>query len=128
MKQGVLVTNGVILERHEMMTVNFLLRLGFNIELIPKSNRAGVRTPDLRMLNLEWEMKSPKGQGKYLLQNVVHRAARQSENIIVDLRRVKIHPMKCLNELDKQFNYSKRCRRMKVITKTGEVVDLCKKS
>ena len=128
MSQGVLITNGVILERHEMMTVNFLLRLGLNIELIPKSNKAGVRTPDLRMLGMEWEMKSPKGCGKYLLQNVIHRAARQSGNVIVDLRRVKIHPIKCLNELEKQFNYSKSCKRMKVITKLGEVVDFNKKS
>lgn len=128
MRQGALITNGVILERHEMMTVNFLLRLGFNIELIPKSNKAGVRTPDLRMLGLEWEMKSPKGCGKYLLQNVVHRATKQSESIIIDLRRVKIHPTKCLNELEKQFGYSKSCRRMKVITKLGEMVDFNKKS
>ena len=61
MRQGVLITNGVILERHEMMTVNFLLRLGLNIELIPKSNKAGVRTPDLRMEGLEWEMKRGTG-------------------------------------------------------------------
>lgn len=103
-KQGKLIANNIILEKHEIATIVFLLGLGYDIELIPKSNKQGEHTADLRMLSLTWEMKSPKGAGKYLIQNTLHRAARQSENVIIDLRRIKIYQTKCPQELEKAFN------------------------
>ena len=125
-RQGKLTVNGVILEKHEMATVVFLLGIGYDIELIPKSNKQGEHTADLRMLSLTWEMKSPKGAGKYLIQNTLHRAAHQSENVIIDLRRIKIHQTKCLQELEKAFNDLKRLKRIKIITKSQRLIDFNK--
>ena len=48
-RPGTIVPNGVILETHEMATVVFLTELGYDIELIPKSNIEGIHTPDIRM-------------------------------------------------------------------------------
>ena len=123
---GKLITNGVTLELHEQKTVNFLLMQGINIELIQKSNRHGTHTPDIKIQGLEWEMKSPKGAGKYLIQNTLHRAAHQSSNIIVDLCRIKIHQSRCLQELEKTFHDLKRLKRLKVITKSRKVLDYYK--
>lgn len=122
-KQGRLTANGVILEKHEMRTVVFLLSRGYNIELIPKSNQHGVHTPDVKMLGLRWEIKCPKGEGKYLIQNTLHRTAHQSPNIILDLHRIKLHRNKCLPEIQKEFNKSKGIKTIKVITKTKEIID-----
>ena len=38
---GKIIPNGVVLETHEMATVVFLTEKGYNIELIPKSNKIG---------------------------------------------------------------------------------------
>lgn len=124
MIEGKLISNGVMLRSYEMKTVLFLVRLGNDVELIPKCNKDGVRTPDIRMRGLCWEMKSPKGEGKYLLQNTIHKAARQSENLVLDLRRIKINEARYLARINKEFEQTKKIRRIKVILKRGMVLDL----
>lgn len=126
MKKGKLVENGAELKSHERKTVIFLLECGYDIELIPKSNVQGKRSPDIRMLGLFWEMKAPKGEGKSLMKNTLQKAARQAENVIVDLRRTKRYQTKCLVELEKEFKISARIRWLKIITKSGEMLDLAK--
>lgn len=102
-KIGRIIPNGVSLEKHEYNTVLFFTNLGHNVELMPKSNKQGEHTPDVRMERLLWEMKAPKGEGKYLIANTIQRAVVQSPNIIVDLRRAKRHQTKCLSELRKSL-------------------------
>ncbi len=126
MRKGRITPNGVVLKSHEIATVVLLTELGMDVELIQKSNSEGVKTPDIRIGRLLWEMKSPEGRGKYLIQNTMHRAARQSENVIIDLRRIKLHQNRCLAEIEKQFHDLKRLRRVKIITKTKKVIDFMK--
>ena len=123
MRKGKIIPNGVVLEKHEMATVVFLTERGHDVELVPKSNVYGEHTPDIRMEGLYWEMKAPKGEGKYLIQNTLHKAAHQSENVILDLRRIKMHPDKVLFEVKKEFRLSKRIKRLKIITKLQKVID-----
>lgn len=56
-ERGSIIPNGVVLKEHEMATVVLLTELGCNVELIPKSNLQGVRTPDVRIEGLLWEIK-----------------------------------------------------------------------
>jgi len=126
MRKGRIIPNGVVPEAHEMATMVLLTEAGLDVILIPKSNKAGEHTPDIKMAGLFWEIKCPKGQGKYLIQNTLHKAAHQAENVIIDLRRIKIHQTRCLSELEKRFNESKRLKRMKVVTKTGNIIDFKK--
>ena len=125
-EQGKIIPNGVVLKEHEMLTVVLLTELGFDVKLIPKSNRAGVHTPDVCFDGIEWEIKSPKGEGKSLMKNTIQKACKQSCNVIVDLRRVKRYQEKCLHELKREFTYSKTLRRLKIITKSGDMIDLDK--
>lgn len=104
----------------------FLTELGYDVKLIPKSNREGVHTPDICFDRIEWEIKSPKGEGKSLMKNTIQKACKQSCNVIVDLRRVKRYQEKCLHELRREFTYSKALRRLKIITKRGDIIDLLK--
>lgn len=89
MKKGKIIPNGVILEKHEYKTILLFTEMGSDIELIPKSDKKGVRTPDIIMDGLKWEMKSPKGKGRWLLENTLQKAVRQSPNVIIDLDRIK---------------------------------------
>lgn len=125
-RKGKIVPNGVILEKHEMATVVFLTELGIDVELIPRSMVAGVRTADIRITGREWEMKAPRGEGNALMKNTLQKAARQSELVIVDLRRTKRHTNRCLAELRREFIASKRLRQLKIITKQGRVIDFMK--
>ena len=123
MKKGKIIPNGVILEKHEYKTVLFFTEMGIDVELIPKSERKGVHAPDVIMNELKWEIKSPKGEGKYLMQNTIQKAVKQSKNVIVDLRRTKRSQERCLKELEKEFNNSRSLRRLKIITKSRRMLD-----
>ena len=123
MKKGKIIPNGEVLKEHEMATVIFLTEMSYDIEFIPKSNIKGIHTADIIMMGLEWEMKSPKGDGKWLIKNTFQKAAHQSENIIIDLRRIKIKQDKCIEESEKQFRYSKRIKRLIIITKSKKVLE-----
>ena len=125
-KKGKIIPNGVVLKEHENATVVFLTELGYDVELIPKSNVRGVHTPDVRIDRIKWEMKSPKGEGGSLMKNTIQKALRQSCYIIIDLRRTKRHQIKCLRELKRQFDNSKSVRRIMVITKGGRVLEFQK--
>ncbi len=123
MKKGKIIPNGVILEKHEYKTILLFTEMGVDIELIPKSEKKGVHAPDIVMNGLRWEMKSPKGEGKYLMQNTIQKAVKQSRNVIVDLRRAKRSQERCLQELEKEFGSSKNLQKLKVITKSRRILD-----
>ena len=123
MKKGKIIPNGVILEKHEYRTVLLFTEMGVDIELIPKSEKKGVHAPDIVMNGLRWETKSPKGEGKYLMQNTIQKAVKQSRNVIVDLRRAKRSQERCLQELEKEFGSSKNLQKLKIITKSRKILD-----
>lgn len=123
MKTGKITPNGVLLKPHELATVVLLTELGYDVILIPKSNKEGEHTADIEMVGMKWEMKAPKGSGKYLIQNTLHKAVNQSENIILDLRRIKLYQDNCLAKVRKEFDLTKRIKRIKVITKNGKIID-----
>lgn len=65
----------------------------------------------------EWEMKSPTGKSKNTVERSFRKAAKQSANIIIDLRRLSMDQEKVLESCEKLFNASNRVRKMKIITK-----------
>lgn len=126
MQRGKLIENGVKLRSHERKTVEFLLDLGYDVSLIPKSDISGVHTPDLFMNGEEWEMKAPKGKGKFLFQNTIQDCAAQAKNAIIDIRRLDLPREKVLREFKKEFDRSKKLKKMIIITKQHKKLDYSK--
>lgn len=122
MVQGRLLTNGVILERHEMMTVNFLLDYGYDIELIRPSLTPHSKNADLIMLGLVWEMKTLTTGSKTSLTTTFRRATRQSPNVIMDLRWVRMSEDVAIRLLDMLFNSSKHAKRLMIITRSRGLI------
>lgn len=126
MKQGKIIPNGVVLLTHENRTGVFLTQQGFDVELLPPIQRKGARTPDLKMLELEWEMKSPKSNGKYTIEHSFRSALKQSPYIIFDIRNSRIPQKKCIAEIERRFNDFKKVKRILMITKKQELLDFDK--
>jgi hypothetical protein len=127
MIRGKITPNGVVLHTHENATVVFLTDQGFDVELIPPDQRKGVRTPDIRTQGLEWEMKSPRSNGKYTIEHSFRSALKQSPNIIFDIRGSKIPQEKCINEIKRRFDDFKKVNRVLIITKRSELIDFNKR-
>lgn len=115
---GKITPNGVILEEHEYATVLFLTEQGYDVELIRASTIEGTKSPDIKMSGFVWEMKSPIGKGKWVIKNIMQKASHQSENVIIDLRRLKQYPQeKYINEAKQRFESITRLKRLKIIGK-----------
>lgn len=123
-KQGKIIANGVVLEKHEIATVVFLASKGFNIELIPPVLEK--KTPDIKMGRLFWEIKRPTGNSKYTIQHAFKSALKQSPNIVFDLRSSKLHQRQAFNRLKHEFELSKGVNRLKVILKSKRFFDFTK--
>ncbi|MBQ3294385.1 hypothetical protein IJG98_01480 [Candidatus Saccharibacteria bacterium] len=127
-KRGSVVANEAELQGHELDTAYLLAKeLGVIIEPIPKSNIKGVHTPDIMMLGEKWEMKSPTGDGKWLINKRFHEALHQSPNVIFDLRRMKMSEERAIRELKKEFKLAKAAKRLLIVTKKQKIIDINKK-
>ncbi len=127
MAKGRITPNGVVLETHENATVVFMTELGYDVELVPPLQRKGAKTPDIRMNGLEWEMKTPKSDGKYTIEHAFRSALKQSPNIIFDIRWSKMLQRKCVAEIERRFNDFKKVKRVLIITKSKKLLEFSKK-
>ena len=114
------------MQPHEYHTVKVLLDNGFDIELVPTSNIKGLKMPDMMIDGIPWEVKAPQGGSKNTIKHNIQNAAHQSESVIIDLCRCKLYEQKALNEIQHHFNLSKHIKRIKVVTKSEEIIDLQK--
>ena len=86
--------------------------------------RGNGKTPDFLIKGVYWELKSPTGSGKHNIQHKIQDAAEQSRNIIIDGRKSKLHPIKLRNEIQHQYNITKKAKRLIFINKSGKAVEI----
>jgi hypothetical protein len=94
-----------------------------DVEFIPRSN---YQTPDFKINNDDWELKSPTGTGKNNVERQLQSALKQSQNIVFDARRSKIHITTIRSELNRQFQLAKSIKRLILIDKNKNVVELAR--
>jgi hypothetical protein len=94
-----------------------------DIKFVVRTNN---KTPDFIIKGLYWELKSPTGNGKYNLQHALRNAVKQSENIIIDARFSKSHINRIRSELEYQFRRSNNIRRLLLIDKQKNVIEIFK--
>ena len=93
-----------------------------NVVFIPSSPDR--RTPDFRIENLYWELKSPTGKSETNIEHQLKHAQKQSENVILDLRASKIHETKAINAAKYQLKLLPRIKRLLVIRKNNQIIVL----
>jgi len=80
------------------------------------------RTPDIDINGVKWEIKSPMGNGKRTIDNNFNEARKQSKNIVIDLRRTKMHQSKVNARISSYLSTPHHFRRILVITKSKKVI------
>lgn len=114
---------GVFVEQHELDVAKVLNKIGKDVEFILPSRVKFSRTPDIKMDGLLWEIKSPKGSSSRTIENNLRCALKQSKNIIIDLRRIKIEETRAISQINKQFKYSNLINRIIIIKQNKEILD-----
>ena len=82
------------------------------------------KTPDIRIKGIEWELKSPQGDGVKTIENILKKATKQSNNIILDFSRIKMNGNQALSRTRYYLHNNKhRIQRLIIITKNHKVID-----
>ena len=82
------------------------------------------RTPDIDVNGVKWEIKSPKGNGKKTIDNNFRAARGQSRNIVMDLRRIKMHQSKASARINFFLSTPHHFKRVLVITKSKKIIEI----
>ena len=124
---GTIVTPpGVFVDKHEKATVDLLaIKLKYDITFLVPSRRKHDKTPDIEMMKLLWEIKSPTGKSRRAIENNLRLALLQSPYIVLDLRRMdgRKPTENLIREAERRFNDAKKIRRLLVITKEEHIID-----
>lgn len=82
------------------------------------------KTPDVKIKGIEWELKSPQGNGVKTIENILKKAAKQSNNIILDFSRIKMKGNQALSRTRYYLHNNKHgIKRLIIITKNHKVID-----
>ncbi len=108
---------------HEMSAALILAKYYFKADvtfLRPQSNR----TPDIEVSGAKWEIKSPMGNSKKTIENNLRMARKQSYNVVIDLRRIKMHKIRAIARINYFLSRQKQIKRVIIITKDQKVVEI----
>lgn len=121
----IVIPNGLKPWPHEMRCARSLSAAGRNIEFVRPISGDRVRSADLVMGGVLWEVKSPETTTVKSLQRILRRACRQSPNIILDTARMtRLSDSAVERELRRLKPLIKSIRRLILVTKSGDVVDI----
>lgn len=81
-------------------------------------------TPDVSIKGIKWEIKSPIGTGASNIRKNMREAGLQSRNIVIDLRRSKLHQRRAIGYIKEYMATSRKLKRVLVITKTKQILTI----
>jgi len=111
-------------ETHEYATARVFTRAGKDVEFLQPSRTRGSRTADLKIDGLLWEMKTPMGKTKKTVANALRRAVKQSSNVIIDTRQMKLSDEIIKKELLRNVPLTKSLKRLVIVSKESQIVSL----
>lgn len=83
------------------------------------------KTPDIDVIGTKWEIKSPRGDSKKTIENNLRTARKQSENIVIDLSRSRMHITRAIARTRFYLRTEAHdIKRLKIITKTQRIIDI----
>ena len=103
-----------ILARHHNTVVEFLRPMeGYRL-----------KTADLVMNGVIWELKSPTGKGRTTVPNQFKRGTKQSKHIVFDARRVQLDEASVLAQVRREAQMRRSVKAVIFIGKTGIVIEI----
>lgn len=116
----ILIPAGLAPWPHELRVARILSLAGHSVEFLPT---AGVKTADILLDGIEFEIKSPRTSSTNTLEHLLKRALKQSPNIIIDTARIKnLRDHNILHFLITQAKTRKQIKRLIMITRQEGLV------
>jgi len=124
-KYNVIVTTDIVdAPRDHELSAALILAYHFKTDVIflrPERKK----TPDIEVNGTKWEIKSPIGNGKKTIDNNMRAAHKQSRNVVLDLRRTKLHQNKTIARINYYLSTGPhKIKHLKIITKTQKIIEI----
>jgi hypothetical protein len=81
-------------------------------------------TPDISIKAVKWEIKSPIGTSVNNIRKNMREAGLQSHNIVIDIRRSKLHQTRAIGYIKQYMLTSRKLKRVLVITKNKGILTI----
>ena len=123
-KAQIIIPAGLRPWPHELHVANILALAGHRVEFLPP---ARIKTADIKLDGIEYEIKSPLTDKANTLEHMIKRALRQSPNLIIDSSRTngkKIRDDQIRKFLVAKARRHKQIKRMLFITRHGQIIDI----
>ena len=108
---------------HEVLTALRLAEEGMDVLFRIDSREEGVKNPDAEMNQQVWEFKAPTGQGKNTIDSQMKRAGKQTERLVLDLRRSKLDDNESIQDV-RQSMQGRHLTQVIVIDHAGNIVHI----
>ena len=115
-------------ENNEFSVAKYFANLGKEIVFIPPSAIPNQHRPDIVMDGMEWEIKCPEGGSKRTIENNMRMALLQSNNVIFDLRHMRLSESIGISKLEKEFKLNSKLKKLYIIRKNGSLISLVSKN
>ena len=106
----------LLLSQHYQTTVEFI---------VPVDDYKR-KTADIFMLDVEWEIKTPKGDSKSTIHKQFRRASKQSKNVVIDTRYTKMDYEKIEASVLLEIKKRQSIRKVILIDKTKKIIEIFK--
>ena len=109
----------------DIMVANIFAKLGHDVDFIAANKGYMVRTPDIHMDRIDWEIKCIESDKIDKVRRNISTALGQSGNIIIGTFRTSILDEKIIRYVQRHVLPKKKgIKRLKIVTKTHEVIDI----
>lgn len=108
---------------HEVLTALRLAEEGVDVLFRIDSREKGVKNPDVEMNQQVWEFKAPTGEGKNTVDSQMKRAGKQTERLVLDLRRSELDDKKSIGDV-RQGMQGRHLTQVIVIDHAGNIVHI----
>lgn len=115
---------GAVIEPHEALAVDVLALNGFDVRFLKPRNMYKTKTPDIAMVGLEWEIKSPTSSSKTTIRNIMLKGTKQSRYVIIDTIRTNLPDELIIRDLEKYATQHQSLKKLIMITKYRKIVVL----
>lgn len=122
----VIVETGIIdhPSNHEMKAALIVANEYFNADVV-FLRQSNYSTPDISVNGQNWEIKSPRGNGRKTIENNLRTARKQSRNLVIDFGRMKLHQTKAISNIKFYLKKSPRqFSKVILITKSKKIIEI----
>ncbi len=124
-KGSIIIPAGLDVWEHELKTAQVFANHGYVVEFLINNPRQRMKTADVRIDGVIYEIKSPKTDKLSAVERNLKRATKQSGYIIVDSRRMKkVHDSTIQKFLLQKLKQQKTIKKLLFVNRKHQIIDL----